>query len=119
MKYDCVMVFHKMTTLTDYFVANQHKLVGHLDTSFPSHRERYQRIAERYLKEQPVRLLLLVRYEYNPQTRKNNVFCRIRCPINPLPVEDEFKTPSVNALKSFLTQHGWTETEVIPAHMLD
>lgn len=118
MTYDCVVVFHKMTTLTSYFAANEHKLIGHLDINDHNYEARYDRIADRYTAEQDVRLLLLVRHEYNPETHKFKTICKINCPVNPLPVKDEFTAASVNAVKNFLLLDGWTETESICANML-
>lgn len=118
MNYDCVVIFHKTTSLTPYFCANEHKLVGHLNIEDRDYEKRYDRIADRYTREQDVRLVLLVRYDYNTDNHKVKTYCKINCPISPLPVKGEFEAPSFNAVKFFLTENGWTETECLISDLL-
>lgn len=115
MNYHCVFVFHKMTSLSSYFLANKHRLVKPND---PNYEARYQRISQRYTRQQDVKLILLVRYERVPLTDTLQTICKINCPVNPLPVKDEFKAPSIQAVKDFLSREGWIETESIADHLL-
>ena len=120
MKYDCVLVFHKMSNLASYFAANEHKLVGHLNIDDRNYEACYDNIANRYAEhERLVRLILLVRYERDQNTGKFKTMCRIRCPINPFPVKGEFEAPSMNAVKYSLINLGWVETEAIAGFMLE
>lgn len=61
-----------------------------------------------YSKERDVRLVVTERI-----TEDGRIFCRINCPINPLPVKGEFEIPSWNALRCFLVVQGWKQHEVI------
>lgn len=63
---------------------------------------------EYYKKERDVRLVVTERI-----TTDGRIFCRINCPINPLPVKGEFEIPSWSALKRFLASQGWKQHEVI------
>lgn len=63
---------------------------------------------EYYTKMQEVRLVVTERI-----TTDGRIFCRINCPINPLPVKGEFEIPSWSALKRFLVSQGWKQYEVI------
>lgn len=113
MKYDVVLVFHKTTNLMPFFEGKSEALTGYIRQDDPMCNERKARIEKRYSDPRNVRLLLLVRYD-GPFT-----FCKIKCPINPLPVKGEFAAPSLNAVKYFLMDNGWAETEAIPDFMLD
>ena len=68
---------------------------------------------EYYSKEQDVRLVVTERI-----TKDNRIFCRINCPINPLPVKGEFEVPSWAVLKRFLVSQGWKQHEVIDGRFL-
>ena len=72
---------------------------------------------EYYSRTRDIRLILLVRYERNGRGSRK-VFCKINCPINPLPVKGEFETPSLGTIKKFLNEQGWEETEMIHAGLL-
>jgi hypothetical protein len=90
MKYQLVMTFIKRTNLLDFF---DHNPADNLERR------------EYYAHERDVRLILMVRMD-GPRT-----FCKIKCPINPLPVTGEFEVPNINALQHFLKQAGWKKHE--------
>jgi hypothetical protein len=117
MKYDCVLVFHKCANLKPYFEAKvsptEQRFGGNMEYS-----KEYSRLERHYERERCVRLILLARYAYNPETREHKVFCKIKCPINPFPVKGEFEAPSLNAVKYSLINLGWVETEAIAGFML-
>lgn len=47
--------------------------------------------------------------------RDNEGFrCLIKCPINPLPVKGEFTAPSLNVVKRWFLDNGWTHKATIP-----
>lgn len=98
MKYQYVVTFVKRTNLTEY-------LVHHNELS----RAPSDKMRERYAKERPVRLIMSVRHD------NNRTFCRINCPINPLPVKGEFEVPNMAVIQRFLEREGWHKVEVIPA----
>ena len=101
---DSIFTFVKMTNLTEFFKSETHlpcmaecrdPLVYQMAL------KEYQREAAIYAKERPVTLVVQVHYE------RNKTFCRIKCPINPLPVKGWFETPSINVLKKHLMSLGW------------
>lgn len=67
-----------------------------------------------YSKEQDVRLVVTERI-----TADRRIFCRINCPINPLPVKGEFEIPSWGVFKRFLESNGWKQREVIDPRFLE
>ncbi len=69
---------------------------------------------EYYDKKRDVRLVVTERI-----TEDGRVFCRIHCPINPLPVKGEFEIPSWGALKHFLIVNGWKQHETIDPRFLE
>lgn len=113
MKYTQAMVFKKITNLTPYFEAQGHPMPTPDDYHAT---QAYQREAMRMAKTRPVELLLLVRYESD---FTDHVYCRIRCPINPMPVKGEFEAPSVSAVVKFLQAQGWHLDHKIPMHLLN
>lgn len=44
--------------------------------------------------------------------------CRIKCPINPLPIKGEFETPSVGAVSHVLATMGWVFKEKLHLNLL-
>ena len=57
---------------------------------------------EYYAREREIQLILLVRYE------NEKCICRIKCPINPLPIKGEFQCVSTSEMSKLLTSMGWT-----------
>lgn len=56
---------------------------------------------EYYAKERDIQLIVMFRFE------GNRCFCKIKCPVNPLPVKGEFEVPSTEAIRHFLNANGW------------
>lgn len=116
-RYNCTIIFTKRTNLSAYFWANESACCKTHDVD-PSKgiTEDYERRAGRmiayYECARDVQLLLLVRYE------NHKTFCRIKCPINPLPVKGEFETPNLKAVIKFLEQDGWKVKQTLPTSML-
>lgn len=117
--YNCTLVYHKRTTLDAYFKANEEKVLGITQGCTMRDPETVKRCASRYERIQDVRLILLVRYEYVATTGQYCTFCKIKCPISPIPVKGEFEAPSLNAVKHFLVMCGWDLTETLPARLLE
>lgn len=68
---------------------------------------------EFYATERDVQLIATFRFE------KGKCICRIKCPINPLPVKGEFAVPSCEALANFLKANGWTFKEKLYPNMFN
>lgn len=92
-KYTCAIIFTKRTNLSAYCNDKVYSKCGS-DTNFEAMRKYYA-------KERDVQLILLTRYE------KGKLMCRIKCPINPLPVKGEFEAPSLTSVEAFLYSNGW------------
>lgn len=108
MKYNVAVIFKKVADLMPYYHGVFDGMACGVD-----------RVASFYAKERTVNLVLLIRYEYDHATGKNHVFCKIKCPINPLPVKGEFEVPSVNAIEHFLRDAGWTKTDVMSKKLFE
>lgn len=65
-----------------------------------------------YAKEREVQLILLVRYE------EGKCICRIKCPINPLPIKGEFQCVSMSEMTNLLTSLGWSYKEKLGYSLL-
>lgn len=98
--YHTAIIFTKRDNLLKWFSAN--------DTFYAQGTDAYQRARAVYATEREVRLILLVRYE------EGKSICRIKCPINPLPIKGEFEAPTVGAVSHTLETMGWTYKEKLP-----
>ena len=66
---------------------------------------------EYYSKDRDVQLILLVRHE------DGKCICRIKCPINPLPIKGEFQCVSTGEMSKLLKSMGWTYKEKVHSGM--
>lgn len=66
---------------------------------------------EYYSKDRDVQLILLVRHE------DGKCICRIKCPINPLPIKGEFQCVSTGEMSKLLKSMGWTYKEKVRSGM--
>lgn len=55
-----------------------------------------------YVRERDIQLVAMFRWE------GDKCFCKIKCPVNPMPTNDEFKAVSLSVVQNFLREHGWT-----------
>lgn len=85
--YTKAYIFTKTENLVKYF--NAHEPTLHENTF------------ERYIQPREVQLILLIRYE------GDKCICRIKCPINPLPIKGEFVAVAPGAVGSLLSTLGW------------
>lgn len=108
MNYNMAMVFTKHTNLLPYF-----------DTMCSKYNmtvEQQEREQQYYARMRDVKLLLKVRNEATPNGYR--IFCKIECPINPLPVKGDFEVPSVAVVQRFLINNGWTYSHKVTKSML-
>ena len=94
-KYTQAIVYTKQTNLMPYFDANWPDLCEQHGCDRAS-------LERMFSKDKEISLLVMFRWENGKR------ICRIKCPINPLPVKGEFEAPSVNAVCNFLVYNGWT-----------
>ena len=99
--YHTAIIYTKHTNLMPWLHSNYPKFGTHGTT------EQAQRIREYYSKDRDVQLILLVRHE------DGKCICRIKCPINPLPIKGEFQCVSTSEMTKLLTSMGWKYKEKI------
>lgn len=104
MQYSRAFIFYKHTDLLPYFYS---KCDGKNNLTD----EEYAKQATRYAVKRNVRLIVLARYD------GGKMICRIKCPINPMPIRGEFEASSVYDLFAFLEQMGWEHKETVNLHM--
>ena len=103
--YHTAIIYTKHTNLMPWLQSNYHKFGTHGTT------EQAQRIREYYSKDRDVKLILLVRHE------DGKCICRIKCPINPLPIKGEFQCVSTGEMSKLLKSMGWTYKEKVRSGM--
>lgn len=96
--YHQAIIFTKRDNLSKWFNANCSKFIvdGNMEYS-----EHFVRAEKLYAQERDIQLILLVRFE------NGKCICRIKCPINPLPIKGEFQCVSTSEMSKLLTSMGW------------
>ena len=118
MNYDIVYQFTKKGNLLDYY----HQRVDRMNISTA---EQYDRLQEHYAQEREINLYAMVRYDTVPVSTRDGfidkriAYCKIKCPINPMPVKGEFELPSESSLITFLHINGWEYKQKIQLHMFE
>ena len=106
MKYDRVLIFTKKGNLMKYLCTDK------VTRSFSN--ANAEGLRQYYGQDRDIQLIACLRWEDYPVSTRNGImqipkcFCKIKCPINPLPVRGEFEVASLEALRSFLKADGWT-----------
>lgn len=104
--YHTAIIYTKHTNLMPWLQSNYERFGTHGTT---------ERIREMYSKDRDVQLILLVRHEdvRIGGTIKNKCICRIKCPINPLPIKGEFECVSTGEMTRLLASMGWKYKEKV------
>lgn len=105
--YQYALIFTKRDNLSKWFNANCSKFIVDGNLEYSRH---FCEAERRYAQERDIKLTLLVRYD------DNKCICRIKCPINPLPVRGEFNAVSEHEVRKFLTSLGWTCEQRLPLY---
>ena len=92
-KYTRAITFSKHTDLLPYWEANRNKYTS---------ATRWMEDKDYYAVKRDVSLILQIRYV------NNMPMCRIKCPINPLPIKGEFAVAHLGGLVAWLEKDGWT-----------
>ena len=102
--YHTAIIYTKRDNLSKWFDVNGYRFMsdGNMEDSAC-----YQRIEKYYAEEREVRLILLIRYE------EGKCICRIKCPINPLPIKGEFQCVCTSEMTKLLASMGWQYKEKI------
>lgn len=103
--YHTAIIYTKHTNLMPWLQSNYTKFGTHGTT------EQVQSIRAAYEKDRDVQLILLVRHE------NGKCICRIKCPINPLPIKGEFQCVSTGEMNKLLKSMGWTYKEKVHSGM--
>lgn len=103
--YHTAIIYTKRTNLMPWLQSNYPKFDTH------GIAEQAQLIRERYSKDRDVQLILLVRHE------DGKCICRIKCPINPLPIKGEFQCVSTGEMSKLLKSMWWTYKEKVHSGM--
>ena len=103
--YHTAIIYTKHTNLMPW-LQSRYEMFGTHGTT-----EQAQRIHEMYSKDRDVQLILLVRHE------EGKCICRIKCPINPLPIKGEFQCVSTSKMTWLLASMGWTYKEKVHSAM--
>ena len=103
--YHTAIIYTKHTNLMPW-LQSRYEMFGTHGTT-----EQAQRIHEMYSKDRDVQLILLVRHE------EGKCICRIKCPINPLPIKGEFQCVSTSKMTWLLASMGWTYKEKVHSDM--
>lgn len=106
--YTSAILFTKHTNLMPYFEV---KYADQIDACSKS--VGFNQLKHHYSTDRDVRLILMIRLDDS-----GRVYCKIKCPINPLPIREEFVAASFNAVMKFLQDNGWTMQTWIPVSML-
>lgn len=99
----------KPTYHTAIIYTKRDNLLKWLNSRYPKFRDTQEaaRIRAEYATEREIQLILLVRHE------DGKCICRIKCPINPLPIKGEFQCVSTGEMSKLLKSMGWTYKEKV------
>ena len=105
-KYTCATIFTKKGNLSKFL--HTYKEMSQYTNNTPS------KITEEfYAKERDIELILLSRME------NGKVFCKIKCPVNPLPIKGEFEVPGFGVIQSWLYANGWEKARTVYPNMFN
>ena len=102
-KYTHIIIYTKMSNLMPYLDGK----ASHMTDEQVICSERH------YGNMREVQLIAMFRWE------NGKCFCKIKCPINPLPVKGEFETPSMGVIDRFLKNNGWRFKQKIYPRMFE
>ncbi len=111
-KYPIVIIYTKKGDLLPYF---NHKLASALRDSGSMG---YERIRTTYAKERDIQLIAMFRWETDGQYGQK-YFCKIKCPVNPLPIKGEFECPTIRTVDSWLKNAGWSFKQKLYPRMFE
>ena len=102
--YHTAIIYTKRDNLSKWFDINGYKYAQGANMEYS---DTYQRMRAVYATEREIQLILLVRHE------DGKCICRIKCPINPLPIKGEFQCVSTGEMSKLLKSMGWTYKEKV------
>lgn len=109
MNYQLAYVFSKYTDMLEYFDKNEVRICGaRMFEDLDTYLKRVDNVRKRFAQPRPVNLMLLVRFEHTTNGDRRTI-CRIKCPINPMPIKGEFETNNLPDLIKFIKSLGWEQ----------
>ena len=117
MKYDRVLIFTKKGNLMQYLCTER------VSRGFSNGNA--ESIKRHYGEEREIQLIACLRWEETSELtdvghrvcHQSRCMCKIKCPVNPLPVKGEFELPSLDSLRAFLKADGWTLKQDVCANL--
>lgn len=107
--YTGACIFIKHTNLLEWFNTN---FSDEMRAGYSNCSVGFNQLRQRYADPRDVQLILLFRFD------DNKCYCKIKCPINPLPVKGEFEAPSLVCVQRFLKNEGWVFERKLPISFL-
>ena len=99
MKYRIAWIFTKKGNLLPWLYSKGEPISDHIE--------------KMYAREREIQLILLIRNE------SGHIYCRIKCPVSPLPIKGEFEVPCMSAIYDFLLRDGWVRKQCISASIFE
>ena len=96
--YSEVIIMSKRDSLEKWFSVNGYRFMEGANMEYS---KRYQDADKLYNQKREIFLKIQIRFDNGKR------ICRIKCPINPLPIRGEFECVSVMELLEFLESLGW------------
>ena len=110
--YTGAIIFTKFTNLSPWFESKYGSEFGSGSTSLG-----FNQLKHSYSREREVQLILLYRYDRGADNMMHTL-CKIKCPINPLPIKGEFETVSLAQITKCIEKEGWTVKQKMPLSLL-
>ena len=105
-KYNCATIFTKKGNLSDFLYTE--KVMSRYTMGNPN-----EVVRDFYAREREIELILLSRND------KGKVFCKIKCPVNPLPIKGEFDVPHFSVIQNWLYANGWEKKNTVYPSMFE
>ena len=112
-KYDSAIIFTKRGNLHDYLYTDRVLYDRYQGREISSRHKEY------FEQEREIQLILLTRVIPANGPYPARYFCKIKCPVNPLPVKEEFEVPSFKAIVRFLNDNGWSKKQSFSSRMFE
>ena len=110
--YTHAIIFTKHTDMMPWFESKYHNVSSNYGSSVG-----FNQFKNSCSKPRDVQLILLIRYEYPADSCR--IYCKIKCPINPLPIKGEFEVASLKQLIKLLEiDYGWSMKQKLPISLL-
>lgn len=111
--YTGAVIFTKFTNMSPWFETKYGREYGEAGSTSLG----FNQLKHHYSKDRDVQLILLYRHERGTDNA-SHIMCKIKCPINPLPIKGEFEVVSIAQIAQFLEREGWSVKQKLPTSLL-